>query len=163
MNLIEEYSMRAIIRFIAINRISVQSGKTSGTDNILLQTHTEKLKMFKRTSYSKLKNLPRMEVRYVEIPKPNGNTRGLGISNLVDKVLQTQLCLLLDAYYEAKYPEHMYGFRKGRGSLQAVGYLKSIMERADNHRFGMVLLDIEKCFDNIQHDVILRDFTVPIS
>ena len=161
MELIGDYSMKPLTRFTAINRIGLQSGKTPGTDNILLKDHSDKLEIFKNTGIPKLNQLPRMEVRYVEIPKPNGKIRGLGISNIVDRVLQTQLCLLLDAYHEAKYPPHMYGFRKGRGALSAVGYLKSIMERADNHRFGMILMDIEKCFDNIRHDVILKEFIVP--
>lgn len=161
MLLISTYSMRPLIRFLSINRVSLQSGKTPGTDKMCMRTADEKLEMYYKTSIIQLKNLPTMKVRYVEIPKPNGKTRGLGICNIEDRVLQTQLCLLLDTYYEAKYPEHMYGFRKGRGALQAAGFLKSVLERADNHRLGIISLDIEKCFDNIDHDMILNVFEVP--
>ena len=104
-----------------------------------------------------------MEVRYVEIPKPNGKTRGLGICTLTDRVLQTQLCLLLDPFYEASFPEHMYGFRKGRGALQAAGFLRSSLDRSNNDRYGLIMIDIEKCFDNISHDAIKRHFRVPPS
>ena len=46
-------------------------------------------------------------------------------------MLQTQLCLLLDPFYEAKYPEHMYAYRKGRNTHQAMGFLKTVLEQSD--------------------------------
>lgn len=159
--LINEYSMRALTRYLAINKVHQNSGKTPGIDEITIANDDEKLQVFQKTNKYRIKKLPPMQVRYVEIPKPNGQTRGLGISNIIDRVLQTQLCILLDPYYEAKLPEHMYGFRKGRGALQAAAFLRSVLDRAFNPRFGLILLDIEKCFDNISHDAIKKYYKVP--
>jgi RNA-directed DNA polymerase len=102
-----------------------------------------------------------MKVKLVEIPKQNGSTRILGIGTMLDRVLQTQLSLLLDPFYEAKYPEHMYAYRKGRNTHQAVGFLKGILERSDINYSGLILFDIEKCFYRISHEAIIKHFVVP--
>lgn len=143
--------------------MSSNSGLTPGNDNFVILNDDSKLELFRMTKPYNLRKLPPMEVRHVEIPKPNGKVRALGISSIIDRVLQTQLCLLLDAFYEAKYPESMYGFRRGRGALQAAGFLRSVLDRASNRRFGLILMDIEKCFDNFSHDAILSHFKVPAS
>ena len=87
--------------------------------------------------------------------------RGLGISSVHDRVLQTCVVFLLDPFYEARFHPVMYGFRRGRTTLNAVGHLKNILERADTHRLGVLLVDIEKCFDKISHDSIYKYFIVP--
>jgi len=104
-----------------------------------------------------------MEVKYVELPKDNGGVRTIGISNIIDRVLQTQLCFLLDPFYEGTFPELMFGYRKGRSALQAVGYLRSILDRASKKYLGLLLCDISKCFDSILHSKIIEHFYVPIS
>ena len=102
-----------------------------------------------------------MEVRYVEIPKPNGKVRGLGISNIIDRVLQSQAHLLLDPFYESRFPEHMYGFRRGRNAINAIGAVKRSFETADSETLGAISLDILKCFDRINHSAIIEHFRVP--
>jgi RNA-directed DNA polymerase len=161
MELIETYSMNIIIRYIAINKIASQSGKTPGTDTFVIKNNSNKLELLNQSKKTKLNLLSSMKVKLVEIPKPNGSTRILGISTMLDRVLQTQLCLLLDPFYEAKYPEHMYGYRKGRNTHQAVGFLKAILERSDTNYAGLILLDIEKCFYSISHKAIIKHFVVP--
>ena len=102
-----------------------------------------------------------MKVKLVEISKPDGSIRTLRISTMLDRVLQTQLCLLLDPFYEAKYPEYMYAYRKGRNTHQAAGFLKAVLERLDINHAGLILLDLEKCFYNISHEAILTHFIIP--
>nr|YP_009476640.1 hypothetical protein StoMt_p004 [Storeatula sp. CCMP1868]AVM81133.1 hypothetical protein StoMt_p004 [Storeatula sp. CCMP1868] len=161
MKLIEAYSMNIVIRYIAINRITVQSGSTPGIDNFIVKNNSHKIDLLFQSKETKLSSLSTMKVKLVEIPKPDGSVRSLGISTMLDRVLQTQLYLLLDPFYEAKYPEHMYGFRKGRNTHQAVGFLKAVLERSDVEYAGLILLDIEKCFDNISHQAIFTHFIVP--
>ena len=160
MELIDIYSMNIVIRYIAINKISSQSGKTPGVDNFVIKNNSHKLELLSQSKKTKLNLSSTMMVKLAEIPKPDGSIRTLGISTMLDRVLQTQLCLLLDPFYEAKYPEHMYGYRKGRNTHQAVGFLKSILERSDTNYAGLILLDIEKCFYSISHKAIITHFTV---
>nr|WAK85008.1 hypothetical protein [Amicula sp. isolate GU52X-4 cfCalB7] len=161
MELIETYSMNIIIRYIAINKIASQSGETPGVDNFIIKNNSNKLELLYQSKKTKLNLSSTMKVKLVEIPKPNGSTRVLGISTMLDRVLQTQLYLLLDPFYEAKYPEHMYAYRKGRNAQQAVGFLKAILERSDTNYAGLILLDIEKCFYSISHEAIIKHFVVP--
>lgn len=163
MGLINNYSMSLAIRCKAINLVSSNSGKTPGLDNRILISDQDKLKILSDSKeFKQRKNYKdMMSVKLVEIPRSDGKVRTLGISNILDRVLQTQLYILLDPYYEAKYPEDLYSFRNGRNTLQAVGRVKSILERSDLRRSGLVLLDIEKCFDRIPHSVIIEQFEVP--
>jgi len=55
----------------------------------------------------------------------------------------------------------MYGYRKGRNTHQAVGFLKRILEKSDVNYSGLILFDIEKCFYSISHEVIIKHFVVP--
>ena len=163
MELIETYSMNIVIRYIAINKITSQSGETPGVDNFIIKNNSNRLELLSQSKKTKLNLSSLMKVKLVEIPKQNGSTRILGISTMLDRVLQTQLCLLLDPFYEAKYPEHMYAYRKGRNTHQAVGFLKAILERSDTNYAGLILLDIEKCFYSISHEAIIKHFIVPNS
>lgn len=161
--LIETYSMNIVIRYIAINKIASQSGETPGVDNFIIKNNSNKIELLHQSKKTKLNLSSTMKVRRVEIPKPEGSSRILGISTMLDRVLQTQLCLLLDPFYEAKYPEHMYAYRKGRNTHQAVGFLKKVLETSDTNYSGLVLLDIEKCFYSISHEAIIKHFVVPIT
>jgi len=159
--LINKLSRSVFIRYIAICRVSSHSGGTPGPNGETLKTAADKLSIYKMTGVAKMQNLPKMEVLQVEIPKTGGQVRTLGISNILDRVLQTQLSLLLDAYLEAIYPTEIYGFRKGRNCLQAVGMLKHILATASKPRLGVLLIDVEKCFDSFLHSSILEHFEVP--
>lgn len=161
MNCISQYVHSLPIRVLAIDRIRKRSGDIPGCDEIRIKQDSECIELINLTRYTQLGKLPRMEVRYVEIPKPDGKTRGLGISSILDRVLQTQAHFLLDPFYESKFPEHMYGFRKGRNPLNAIGLVKRTLETADSKTLGAISLDIYKCFDRINHQAILEHFKVP--
>ena len=161
MDLIEKYSMNIVIRYLAINKITAQSGSTPGVDHFIIKNNSHKLELLSQSKQTKLNWCSSMRVKLVEIPKPDGTIRTLGISTMLDRVLQTQLCLLLDPFYEAIYSEHTYAYRKGRNTHQAVGFLKAVLERSNTKHAGLILLDIEKCFYNISHEKILTYFIVP--
>merc|ERR1712194_91022 len=161
MELIKTYSMNIVIRYIAINKIASQSGETPGVDNFIIKNNSNKIKLLSQSKKTKLNLSSTMKVKLVEITKLNGSTKILGISTMLNRVLQTQLCLLLDPFYEAKYPEHMYAYRKGRNTHQAVGFLKGTLERSDTNHIGLIIFDIEKCFYSISHEVIIKHFVVP--
>jgi RNA-directed DNA polymerase len=91
-------------------------------------------------------------VRKVEIPKPQGGVRTLGIPTVVDRLIQQALHQVLQPLFEPEFSESSYGFRPGRNAHQAVQAARSYV--AEGKRW-VVDLDLEKFFDRVNHDVLM--------
>jgi RNA-directed DNA polymerase len=91
-------------------------------------------------------------VRKVEIPKPQGGVRTLGIPTVVDRLIQQALHQVLQPLFEPEFSESSYGFRPGRNAQQAVEAARSYV--AAGKRW-VVDLDLEKFFDRVNHDVLM--------
>jgi RNA-directed DNA polymerase len=91
-------------------------------------------------------------VRTVDIPKPNGGIRQLGIPTVTDRMIQQAMLQVLSPYFEDNFSESSYGFRPGRSQHQA---LKRAQEYAASGKRYVVDLDIEKFFDHVNHDILM--------
>lgn len=91
-------------------------------------------------------------VRGVEIPKPGGGTRGLGIPTALDRLIQQAMHQVLTPLFDPGFSEASYGFRPGRSAHDAV--LAARAHVAGGRRF-VVDLDLEKFFDRVNHDVLM--------
>lgn len=91
-------------------------------------------------------------VRRVEIPKPDGGIRKLGVPTVTDRFIQQAVAQVLTPIYEEQFHDHSYGFRPRRGAQQAV--LKAL-EMMNNEHSWIVDIDLEKFFDTVNHDKLM--------
>jgi len=91
-------------------------------------------------------------VRRVEIPKPDGGVRKLGIPTVLDRFIQQAVLQVLQKRWDPTFSEHSYGFRPRRSAHQAVATAQRYI--ADGHRW-VVDLDLEKFFDRVNHDRLM--------
>jgi len=93
-----------------------------------------------------------LAVRKVEIPKPGGGKRMLGIPTVQDRLIQQALHQVLSPVFEETFSTHSYGFRPGRSAAQAVQQARSYIEEG---RRWVVDADLEKFFDRVNHDILM--------
>ena len=91
-------------------------------------------------------------VRAVEIPKPQGGMRQLGIPSVVDRLIQQALLQQLTPIFDPLFSDYSYGFRPGRSAHQAVEMARTHV--AAGHRC-CVELYLEKFFDRVNHDILM--------
>jgi RNA-directed DNA polymerase len=91
-------------------------------------------------------------VRRVEIPKPDGGVRQLGIPTVLDRFIQQAVMQVLQAQWDATFCVHSYGFRPQRSAHQAVAQAQQYVR--EGHRW-VVDLDLEKFFDRVNHDRLM--------
>ena len=92
-------------------------------------------------------------VKRVEIPKPDGGVRKLGIPTVLDRFVQQAVMQVLQSRWDATFSEHSHGFRPRRSAHQAVAKAQQYI--AAGHRW-VVDLDLEKFFDRVNHDRLME-------
>lgn len=91
-------------------------------------------------------------VERVEIPKPDGGVRKLGIPTAVDRVIQQAILQVLSPRWDATFSDNSFGFRPGRSAHQAVAQAQSYLAEGYN---WVVDMDLEKFFDRVNHDILM--------
>jgi RNA-directed DNA polymerase len=91
-------------------------------------------------------------VKRVEIPKPDGGIRKLGVPCVVDRLIQQALLQVLQKGWDPTFSEHSYGFRPGRSAHQAVAQAQAYIAEGYN---WVVDIDLEKFFDRVNHDRLM--------
>jgi group II intron reverse transcriptase/maturase len=91
-------------------------------------------------------------VRRVDIPKPQGGTRMLGIPTLTDRLIQQALHQILSPIFEPLFSDSSYGFRPGKSAHQAVKAAQRFI--SEGKRF-VVDLDLSQFFDRVNHDILM--------
>src|SRR5437016_59146 len=91
-------------------------------------------------------------VKRVEIPKPDGGVRKLGIPTALDRVIQQAVLQVLQERWDSTFSQHSFGFRPGRSAHQAVAQAQKYL--AEGYRW-VVDMDLEKFFDRVNHDLLM--------
>jgi RNA-directed DNA polymerase len=99
-------------------------------------------------------------VRRVEIPKPDGGVRKLGIPTVLDRFIQQAVMQVLQGRWDRTFSEHSHGFRPGRSAHQAVAKAQQYVREG---RRWVVDLDLEKFFDRVNHDRLMKAVALRIA
>ena len=99
-------------------------------------------------------------VRRVEIPKPDGGVRELGIPTVLDRFIQQAVMQVMQRRWDGTFSDHSYGFRPGRSAHQAVEKAQKYI--AEGYRW-VVDLDLEKFFDRVNHDRLMARIAERVS
>ena len=129
-----------------------------GMDTVQLEGHLHKHgeTIRKRLLEGRYKPGP---VRRVQIPKPDGGQRTLGIPNVLDRFIQQLLLLTLAPAFEPHFSKHSHGFIKGRNQHTAIAEAK---QHAQAGKDWQVDMDITKFFDHVNHDILMRQVAARI-
>src|SRR6202166_255587 len=137
----------------ALARVKANKG-SAGVDGMTIQELPEFLKQhWPAIREQLLSGTYKPEpVKRVEIPKPDGGVRKLGIPTVLDRFIQQAVMQVLQGKWDRTFSDHSYGFRPGRSAHQAVVQAQQYI--AEGHRW-VVDLDLEKFFDRVNHDKLM--------
>ena len=131
-----------------------RNGGSAGVDGMTveemlpyLREHREELLESLRSERYKPK-----AVRRVEIPKPDGGKRMLGVPTVIDRMIQQAIVQVLQPMYEPFFSENSYGFRPKRSAQQA---MKQALEYYNEGYTQVVDLDLAKYFDTVNHEILI--------
>jgi RNA-directed DNA polymerase len=147
---------------VAYQQVKKNKG-APGIDGITIQAYGENLHENTEALHLELKTgtYEPSPVRRVEIPKPDGSSRPLGIPTVRDRVVQQALVNIIQPIFEKDFHPSSYGYRPGRSCQQAIAKAERFMNKyALKH---VVDMDLSKCFDTLDHEQIIEKVNRKIS
>ncbi|WP_392444749.1 group II intron reverse transcriptase/maturase [Sneathia vaginalis] len=138
---------------VALNKVKANKG-AGGVDGI----STKEIDQYLKDNWVEIKDKIRQRkykpkpVRRVEIPKPNGGVRNLGIPTIVDRVIEQAIAQVLTPIAEPHFSDNSYGFRPNRRAQQAI---VKLLEYFNDGNIYVVDIDLEKFFDNVPQDKLM--------
>lgn len=149
--ILQEDNIKLAFRNIKKNHGS----QTAGTDGKTIKD-IEKLpvEQFIKIIQNKLKWYKPKPVRRIEIPKPNGKTRPLGIPTIVDRIVQQCILQVLEPICEAHFHERNNGFRANRSAEHAISQCYRMIQQYN--LYYVVDIDIKSFFDNVNHSKLIK-------
>lgn len=150
--LLEEILSRENMK-LAYKRVKANKG-ASGVDGIQI----EEIDAYLKANWANIRDKIRRRkykpqpVRRVEIPKPNGGVRKLGIPTVVDRIIEQAIAQVLTPIAETQFSEYSYGFRPRRKAQQAI---VKLLEYFNDGYTYIVDIDLEKFFDNVPQDKLM--------
>jgi RNA-directed DNA polymerase len=161
----EDHLMERVVErsnlWLAYQRV-VRNKGAPGVDDLTVAEFRDWLKVHwpsVREALLEGRYLPR-PVRRVDIPKPSGGIRTLGVPTVVDRLIQQALHQVLQPLFEPTFSEGSFGFRPRRGAHQAVCRAQAYIREGKR---WVVDLDLEKFFDRVNHDVLMARVARQIS
>ena len=137
----------------ALRRVKANKG-SAGVDGMTTGAITDYLKQHWPAIRARLLNgtYEPKPVRRVEIAKPDGGVRKLGIPSVLDRFIQQAVLQVLQPRWDRTFSQHSYGFRPGRSAHHAVAQAQQYIAEG----YGWVVdLDLEKFFDRVNHDKLM--------
>ena len=150
-------------RFLAIRQVSqLNAGKkTAGIDGKKSLSFMERFNLEELLKMNS-GNWKHQGLREIPIPKKDGTTRMLKIPTIADRAWQCLAKYALEPAHEATFHARSYGFRTGRSAHDAQRYIFSnLNSKANGINKRVIELDIEKCFDRINHSAIMDELIAP--
>lgn len=137
----------------AIRRVKRNRG-AAGVDGMKTSELDEYFSKHKEIIKQQIRNMQYRPkpVRRVNIPKPNGKQRPLGIPSVADRVVQQAAAQVLSGIYDSTFSDHSYGFRPNRSAHDA---MKDVLNNLNSGYDWVIDLDIEKYFDTVNHDKLI--------
>jgi group II intron reverse transcriptase/maturase len=149
-------------KYLAVRQVTqLNSGKkTAGVDGIKVLNPKGRLQLV--IDLSSIKGWKHRKLRRVFIPKANGKQRPLGIPTIQDRAMQCLVKYALEPVYESYASDGSYGFRPGHSTWDVQNRLfQNLKSNCNGYKKTILELDIEGCFDNINHEKLMSLVTLP--
>ena len=131
-----------------------QNGGAAGIDKMTVDEMLPYLKEYREEIVQSIRDgwYKPKPVRRVEIPKPDGGVRLLGVPTVIDRMIQQAMVQVLQPVFERTFSENSYGFRPKRNAQQAMKRAKEYYEQGYTQA---VDIDLAKYFDTVNHDLLI--------